>query len=130
MDHDHDATLLQPDETFRIRGAIYEVRRAMGAGFLEAVYQECLSLEFTSRGIPFVAGQALALHYKGVLLKQSYVPDFLCFDRVIVELKAVSAIAPEHRSQLLNYLKASRLRVGLLVNFGSEFKVQIERMVC
>lgn len=99
----------------------------MGAGFLEAVYQECLALEFAARCIPFVAKPALRLQYKGAQLEQFYAPDFVCFERVIVELKALSALAPEHRAQVLNYLKATELRVGLLVNFGSTPKARIER---
>ncbi|MDB5425903.1 MAG: uncharacterized protein JWQ29_3319 [Phenylobacterium sp.] len=101
----------------------------MGAGFLEAVYQECLGLELAARNIPFVAAPVLPLEYKGVRLKQTYVPDFVCFASIIIELKAVRDFAPEHRAQVLNYLKASGLRVGLLVNFGSTPKARIERLV-
>jgi GxxExxY protein len=117
--HQPHERLLYAGEVFRIQGAVFEVNRAMGAGFLEAVYQECLALEFESRNIPFVAHPTLALDFKGVRLKQVYVPDFVCFGCVLIELKALSEIAPEHRAQVLNYLKASNLRLGLLVNFGS-----------
>ena len=123
--HEH---LLHPGEVFRIQGAIFEVNRELGSGFLEAVYQEALGLEFSERGIPFVAKPLLSLSYKGTPLKQTYSPDFVCFERVIVELKAVSDFAPEHRAQVLNYLKATRLRVGLLVNFQSAPKARIERL--
>ncbi len=117
------------DEAFRIRGAIFEVNKVMGCGFLEAVYQECLSVEFQRREIPFRAMPSLKLGYKGVTLKQTYCPDFICFDSIIIELKAVRELAPEHRAQLCNYLRATGLRVGLLVNFGGSGRATIERMV-
>jgi GxxExxY protein len=101
----------------------------MGAGFLEAVYQECLAMEFKAGAIPFVALPPLALSYKGVPLRQRYQPDFVCFDKIIVELKAVREPAPEHRAQVLNYLRATGLKLGLLVNFGSAPKARIERLV-
>ena len=93
---------MHADEVFRIQGAVFEVNRVISAGFLEAVYQECLALEFAARRIPFVAAPKLALQYKGVSLKQYYTPDFICFGRVVVELKALSELAPEHRAQVLN----------------------------
>ena len=122
--------LLYEDDTFRIRGAIFEVSREMGTGFLEAVYQECLALEFAFRGIPFAATPTLALKYKANRLRQTYVPDFVCFGRILLELKAVRDIAPEHRAQVINYLRATGLELGLLVNFGSAPKARIERIVC
>jgi GxxExxY protein len=85
--------------------------------------------EFTEREIPFVASPKLKLSYKGRLLTQTYQPDFVCFDRIIIELKALRELAPEHRAQVLNYLKASGLRLGLLVNFGCAPKARIERLV-
>jgi GxxExxY protein len=100
----------------------------MGAGFLEAVYQECLAIEFTASGVPFRALRPLELKYKGQALRQTYAPDFVCFDRIIVELKAVRVLAPEHRAQTLNYLRATGLRLGVLVNFGSTPTAQIERL--
>jgi GxxExxY protein len=127
--HEPHERVLYADEVFRIQGAIFEVNREMGAGFLEAVYQECLALEFAARGIPFVATRPLSLAYKGAALRQTYVPDFICFGRIIVELKALRDIVPEHRAQVLNYLKVSQLRLGLLVNFGCMPKARIERIV-
>jgi GxxExxY protein len=121
--------LVHADEVFRIQGAVFEVNRTMGAGFLEAVHQECLSLEFAARKIPFAPTPRLTLQYKGATLKQYYTPDFICFERVVVELKAVGELAPEHRAQVLNYLRASRLRGGLLVNFGCAPKARIERLI-
>jgi GxxExxY protein len=124
-----DGNLLYSQETFRIRSAVFEVSRQMGTGFLEAVYQEALGLEFQEQDIPFVASPALGIAYKGKLLAQTYRPDFVCFDSIIVELKVVRELAPEHRAQTLNYLKATGLHVGLLVNFGCAPKARVERLV-
>ncbi len=121
--------LLFEDEVFLIRGAIFEVHNHMGAGFLEPVYQECLSGEFVDRKISFVSQPQLSLTYKGRRLNQMYRPDFICFGKIILELKAAAGITPEHRAQLLNYLKGTGLRLGLLVNFGLSAKAQIERVV-
>lgn len=114
-------------EVFAIQGAIFEVNKELGAGFLESVYQECLAIEFAKRRIPFKAQRPLALQYKGEALTQTYQPDFICFEQIIVELKACEAISSAHRAQTLNYLKATGLRLGLLVNFGTHPKAQIER---
>lgn len=119
--------LLFADEAFALRGAFFKVYGGMGPGFLEAIYQECLAIEFCRRGIPFAAQQPLQLSYEGVLLKQTYVADFICFDQIVIELKAARTIAPEHRAQLINYLRATRLQLGLLVNFGASGGVEIER---
>ena len=99
----------------------------MGPGFLDAVYQECLAIEFGKRGIPFTAQASLNLRYEDRLLRQTYQADFVCFDRIVIELKAVRSLAPEHRAQLINYLKATELELGLLVNFGGSAGVEIER---
>lgn len=122
-------TLLYKDECYAIQGTIFEVYREMGCGFLEAVYQECLEKEFSRCGIPFTAQQELALSYKGEALKQTYKPDFICYGAIIVELKALSATTNEHKAQVLNYLKATGLKLDLLVNFGSHPKATIERLV-
>ena len=121
--------MLYASEVFQIQGAIYEVNRHMGAGFLEAVYQECLAIEFSARGIPFAAHKPLPLTYNGQLLRQTYIADFVCFDTIIIELKAVRELTPDHRAQVINYLTATGLRLGLLVNFGSSPKARIERLV-
>ena len=121
--------LLFAAETFRIRGAAIEVSNVLGPGFLEAVYQECLGLEFAVRDIPFVATPSLQIDYKGRRLKQTYSPDFICFGSVVVELKAARELAGQHRGQLYNYLKATGLRVGLLINFGASGRAEIERVV-
>ncbi|WP_293906307.1 GxxExxY protein [Phenylobacterium sp.] len=111
------------------RGALFEVNRVMGPGFLEAVYQECLAREFEARQVPYRAVPSLKLEYKGVRLRQIYTPDFICYETIIVELKAVRELAPEHRAQLCDYLRATGLRVGLLVNFGGSGRAAVERMV-
>jgi GxxExxY protein len=121
--------LIYEDETFAIRGAVFEVYKVMGCGFLEAVYQECLEKELIKRGIPFTSQPELMLSYKGEFLCQRYRPDLICFDRIIVELKALGDLCGEHRAQVLNYLKATRMEVGLLVNFGCYPKATIERLV-
>ena len=121
--------ILYKEESYQIQGAVFEVYREMGCGFLEAVYQECLEKELTVRNIPFVAQQGLSLQYKGAPLKQLYKPDLICFGLIIVELKALSDITGEHRAQVLNYLKATGLRLGLLVNFGHYPKATVERIV-
>ena len=121
--------LIYEDETFAIRGAVFEVYKEMGCGFLEAVYQECLERELKVRNIPFVAQPTLKLEYKGELHCQTYKPDLICFDSIIVELKALSAISGEHQAQVLNYLKATGMRLGLLVNFGCYPKATVERLV-
>jgi GxxExxY protein len=129
MDERVRESLLYREDAFRIRGAVFDVYRAMGAGFLEAVYQECVAIEFAARDVAFEAGKALPLRYKGQALRQSYVADFVCNGRIIVELKAVRAIAPEHRAQIINYLRATDMKLGLLVNFGASPRAEIERFV-
>jgi GxxExxY protein len=100
----------------------------MGSGFLEAVYQECLEKELRLKSIPFFAQKELPLNYKGEKLSQTYQPDLICYGKIIVELKAVKEIGPEHKAQVINYLKASGLKLGLLVNFGAYPKATIIRL--
>mgnify|MGYP000878526178 FL=1 len=121
--------LIFEEESYKIRGAVFEVYGEMGCGFLEAVYQECLEREFEKQDIPFVAQQELSLSYKGEPLVQTYRPDFVCFERIVVELKAVRELSGEHRAQVHNYLKASGLKLGLLVNFGHYPETEIVRIV-
>jgi GxxExxY protein len=121
--------LLYEQETFRILGACFEVYKEKGCGFLEAVYQECLEIEFGLQGIPFVPQVQLAMTYKGRPLRQRYIPDFVPLDTIILEIKAVQQLADEHRAQLHNYLKATGYRLGLLVNFGHYPKVEHERII-
>jgi len=117
------------DESFQIRGVVYEVYREMGCGFLEAVYQECMEREFARQSISFMAQTDLRLEYKGEPLMQRYRPDFICFEKIIVEIKAVKELCNEHRAQVHNYLKATGMDLGLLVNFGHYPKAEIERIV-
>lgn len=121
--------LLYEEETYRLRGACFEVYKEKGCGFLEAVFQECLEIELGLQGITFVVQPRLELAYKGRKLKSEYRPDFVCFGKIIVEIKAVSALNDEHRAQVHNYLKATGHRLGLLVNFGHYPKLQIERII-
>src|SRR5207237_9914773 len=97
----------------KIMGACFEVYKEKGCGFLEAVFQECLELELGDQGIPFFAHPILALNYKGRQLRQTYTPDFVCFEKIVVEIKAVSALTDEHRAQVHNYLRATGHRLGL-----------------
>ena len=121
--------LIYGEEAYRIMGACFEVYKEKGCGFLEAVFQECLELELSDQGIPFVAQPQLKLTYKGRPLRHTYTPDFVCYDKIVVEIKAVSALTDEHRAQVHNYLRATGHRLGLLVNFGHFPKVQSERIV-
>src|ERR1700688_312502 len=100
--HEGDGGGVFKDESYAIQGAIFEVYREMGCGFLESVYQECLEKEFRARGIPFEAQKDLQLYYKGEALQQAFKPDLICYDKIIVELKAVRELAPEHTAQVLN----------------------------
>ena len=120
-------SLIFEEETYVIRGAVFELYKEMGCGFLEAVYQECLEKELSKRGIPFFAQQEFQLMYKGEPLHQTYKSDLICYNKIILELKAVKDIAPEHKAQVINSLKATNLKLGLLINFGNHPKVQIER---
>ena len=100
-----------------------------GIGFLEAVYQECLEIELEIQQVPFIPRLTLPLAYKGRPLQQTYIPDLICFGKIILELKAVSQLVDEHRAQVHNYLKATGYKLGLLVNFHSYPKLQYERIV-
>ena len=113
--------LIYEEESYAVKGAVFEVYKAMGAGFLEAVYQECLEEELKVRGIPFVAQPEIKISYKGRMLHQSYRADIVCYDKIILELKAVSALLPEHSAQLFNYLRATKMKLGFLVNFSVAF---------
>ena len=121
--------LILKDKTYAIRGAAFEVYKEMGNGFLEAVYQECMEKELMTQGIPFISQPKLTLFYKDKELKQHYKPDLICYDEIIIELKAVKEIGKEHKAQIINYLKATNLKLGLLINFGAKSKVEIERFI-
>jgi GxxExxY protein len=121
--------ILFKEESFAIQGAIFEVYHEIGAGFLEAVYQECLAKEFQRQNIPFSQQVDLNLKYKGEVLNQTYRPDFICYDKIIVEVKAIKEIGNEHRAQVFNYLKITGFRLGLLANFGHYPRAAVERIV-
>ena len=117
------------DEAYAIMGACFEVYNKMGVGFGEPVYHECLKIEFELRGLPASSKPELILEYKGRRLVKTYEPDFVCYNQIIVELKAVSDLNEEHRAQVHNYLKATGFRLGLLINFGGKQQLQYERIV-
>lgn len=112
--------LIYSNETYQIIGAAMEVHKTFGPGFLESVYQEALEIELTKQNIPYISQKRIQIKFKDILLNQYYIADFLCYDKIIVELKAVSTILPEHEAQTLNYLKATGTKLGLLFNFGEE----------
>ena len=110
--------LIYPKESYAITGCLMTVHRELGCGFLEAVYQEALEREFREAGIPFKREQSLKIFYKGAPLSKEYIADFVCYDKIIVGLKAVSKIADVHKCQVKNYLKATGYELGIIANFG------------
>jgi len=121
--------IIYKEESYAIMGACFEVYKEEGCGFLEAVYQECLEIEFTLQNIPAVPQPRLELSYKGHPLRQKYAPDFICHGKIVLELKAVSALNDEHRAQVQNQLRATGHKLGLLVNFGHYPQLEYERIV-
>ena len=120
--------LIFKNEVYQIIGAAMEVHKELGCGFLEAVYQEALEIEFRLRKIPYLREPKLNIYYKEQILTKYYEADFICFDNIIVELKALSGLISDHESQMLNYLKATKLKVGVLINFGRQ-SLEYKRMV-
>lgn len=120
--------ILFKDESYAIIGACFEVYNGKGCGFLEPVYQECLQIEFEHQRIPAIAKPLLTLSYRDRPLQQTYQADFVCYGKIIVELKAVSKLVDEHRAQLQNYLHATGFELGLLVNFGHYPRLEHERI--
>lgn len=123
-----DTELIYKDECYAIIGACFNVYKDKGCGFLEPVYQECMEIELAHQNIPFVVKRKLPLSYRGHPLKQHYEPDFICYEKIIVELKAVTLLTDEHRAQVINYLKATGYRLGLLINFGHYPRLEWERL--
>jgi GxxExxY protein len=121
--------LIYKEEAYRIIGACFEVYKEKGCGFLEAVYQERLEIELGLQSVPYQMKVRLPLTYKGRPLSQIYVADLICYGTILVELKAVSALADEHRAQVINYMHATGHRLGLLINFGHHPKLEWERFV-
>jgi GxxExxY protein len=120
--------LVSKEESYKIIGACFEVHKELGNGFLEAVYQEALEIELIKQQIPFEREKALSISYKNVRLGKKYVADFVCFDKIIIELKALSQLNGEHESQVLNYLKSTGYKLGLLINFG-ESSLKYKRLI-
>jgi GxxExxY protein len=123
------AKLIYPEESYTIMGACFNVYKEMGPGFLEAVYQECLQIEFEKKAIPFESQKELDLYYQGQQLQQKYKADFVCHKKIIIELKSLNNIANEHRAQIINYLKATKFQLGLLINFSHHPKLEYERFI-
>jgi len=120
--------LLYEEESYLIIGAAIAVHQELGGGFLEAIYQEALEREFLLRDIAYKREMPITIYYKNKPLNKSYTADFICFGEIIVELKAISALTAEHQAQVLNYLAASRLKLGLLLNFGKS-SLEYKRMI-
>jgi len=110
--------ILYKTESYKIIGAAMEVHSELGPGFLEAVYQEALEIEFQNRNIPYQRETPLKVHYKGHILKKEYTADFICYDKIIIETKAVTEFDNIHEAQVFNYLKTTGFKLGILVNFG------------
>ena len=121
--------IIYKDESYKIVGAAFNVYNKLGHGFLEAVYQEALEIEFKKQGIPYEREKELKITYDGVELKATYKPDFVCYNKIIVELKAVSYLEDSHRAQVYNYLHATGFKLGLLMNFGNTDELEKERIV-
>jgi GxxExxY protein len=121
--------LIFQDETFAVLGAAIEVHKELGSGFLEGVYQEALEIELADRKIPFEPRKSLAICYKCKPIRKAYEADVVCFEKIIVELKALDRLSGKEEAQILNYLKASGMRVGLLINFGSCGRLEWKRFV-
>jgi GxxExxY protein len=121
--------LLCKDEVYAIVGAAMEVHNQLGGGFAEAVYQQAMEIELKLRGVPFARQQRLKVHYKGVELDCEYKPDLICFGTVIVELKAAADLCGSDQAQVINYLKATGIRVGVLINFGDPNRLEWQRLV-
>jgi GxxExxY protein len=120
--------LLFKKESYAIIGAAMEVHRTLGKGFLESVYQESLGVEFKKRQIPFSRDHLLELFYKGDKLSKYFVADFICFEKIVLELKSVSFLTNDHEAQVFNYLKATKLNLALLINFGTS-SLEYKRIV-
>jgi len=123
------AELIYKEESYAIIGACFEIYKNKSCGFHEPIYHECLEIEFEFQRIPFLSKPPQTLQYRGRTLVQTFSPDFICYDKIIVEIKAVSELIDEHRAQLLNYLSATSCKLGLLVNFGHYPRLEYERLL-
>lgn len=123
------SALILKEEVYAVVGAAIEVHRELGPGFLEAIYQEAMEVELSTRGIPFDAQKPIQVRYKDQILNKKYVADLICFDLIIVELKTLNRLSGNEQAQILNYLKATGFKVGVLINFGSHGKLEWKRFV-
>ena len=123
----HNQNLLFPQESYNIVGAAMKVHEILGGGFTEKVYQDALAVELTGRSIPFQREVEIHATYKGVTLPSTFIPDFICYERIIVELKAVKELEDIHRSQAFNYAKVANMCLALLINFGAD-QLEYERL--
>ena len=121
------SNLIYKEESYKILGACFEVYKEKGFGFTEPVYQECLEIEFQLQGIPFVRQPKIQLEYKGKPLNQYFKPDFICFDKILVEIKSLPKLIDENTSQVLNYLNATNFELAWLINFGHYPKIEHKR---
>jgi GxxExxY protein len=121
--------LIYKDESYAIIGACFEVYKDKGCGFHEPIYHECLEIELEFQRIPFLSKPPQTLQYRSRTLVQTFNPDFICYDKIILEIKAVSQLIDEHRAQVLNYLAATGCQPGLLVNFGHYPRIEYERLL-
>lgn len=128
-DNDDRSKMILADETYAIVGAAMEIYYKHGPGFLEPVYQQAFAIELGVRNIPFRQQERFEIEYKGHLLDKEYFADYFCFDQIIVEIKALNQLSPADWSQVLNYLKVSKKRVGLLFNFGSVGRLEWKKLV-
>ena len=122
------AEILYREESYILMGACFEVYKQKGSGFTEPVYQECLKIELGLRGVPFFAQPILELEYKGTILDQTFRPDFICYDKIVIEIKSLESLGNVHRAQTINYLNATKYDLALLVNFGHYPKLEYERI--
>ena len=116
--HEYKNKILFKDEVYKIVGAAFEVSNTLGCGFLEAVYQEALEMEFQDNQIPFESQKRINITYKGNVLDKEYIADFVCYENIIIEIKAIKKTTEIEEAQLINYLKATQMPVGLIINFG------------
>jgi len=117
------------EEGYALMGAAFEVHNTQGGGLLEEIYQQSLEVELELRGIPFLRKQQLTVYYKGKELRTKYIPDLFVFDRIVVELKAVAALCPDHEAQIMNYMRITKQPIGYLINFGPVGKLQYKRFI-
>jgi GxxExxY protein len=119
--------LILKDESFAVIGACFEVYNELGPGFLEAVYHEALEHEFADRGVPFTSKPRLLIRFKSHTLTTPYEADFLCFEQIVLEIKSARDVDPKHEAQIIHYLRATDLQLGILVNFGHHPDLQYKR---